>query len=148
MDLDQIKLFSEKIDKKLKSKIPDDSKLEKLTFEELQDLNKIVGLANFVLCKYEDKKETRSILKYFVSVINESSESIEGIDDEISHLIISAEDSINKVKDMHMNILQKSNMSNASSESKNDEYGSINLTNFTTEINTIEYQQNFQKETA
>ena len=149
IDLEQVKLFSEKIDKKLsKSKIPLDSKIDKLSFEELQDLNKIVALANFVLCKYEDKKETHSILKYFVSVINESTEFIEGIDDEISHLILSAEDSINKIKDMHLNISEKSDISDTHNELKSLESSSINLTNFTTEINTLEYQQNFQKEVA
>lgn len=150
-ELGVVKLLSEKIDHKLsKSKITDDSKLEKLTFEELQDLNKILGLTNFLLCKYEEKKETRSILQYFVSIITESTQAIQGLDDDISELIISAEDSINKIKDMHVHISEKSNLDNDSKQnfSQEDECGSINLTNFTTEINTVGYQQNFQEESV
>ena len=144
-DIENVKSLSEKIEKKLsKSKIPDDAQIEKLSFEELQDLNKILGLANFLLCKYEEKKETHSILQHFVSIISESAQSIEGLDDEISELIISAEDSINKVKDMYVRISDKSDIGDASEEDS----GSINLTNFDTEINTIGYQQNSQEETA
>ena len=147
-DLERVKLLSERIDKKIsQSKIPDDSKLDKLTLEELQDLNKISELTNFLLCKYEEKKETRSILQYFVSIIAESTESIESLDDEISELIISAEDSINKVKDMHANIAEKSDFDTPKPNNiEIDESGSINLTKFTTEINTLEYQQNFPEE--
>ena len=149
-DLELVKQFSEKIDKKLsKSKIPDESKIEKLTLEELQDLNKILGLANFLLYKYEEKKETRSVLQHFVSIISESAESVEELDDEISELILAAEDSFNKVKYIHTHISEKSDLENISeSVSSDDESGSINLTNFTTEVNTLEYQQTSQGETA
>ena len=147
-ELGVIKLLSEKIDDKLsKSKILDDSKIDKLTFEELQDLNKVLGLTNFLLCKYEEKKETRSILQYFVSIITESTQSIQSLDDDISELIISAEDSINKVKDMHVCISEKSTFNDDPKQNCTEaESGSINLTNFTTEINTIGYQQNFQED--
>ena len=145
-DIDTVKILSEKIEKKLsKSKIPDDAQIEKLSFEELQDLNKILGLTNFLLCKYEEKKETRSILQNFVSIISESAQSIEGLDDEISELIISAEDSINKVKDTYVRISDKSDLDK---EFEGGDSSSINLTNFNTEINTVGYQQNSQEETA
>ena len=146
-DIEHIRHLSKKIDEKLsKSNIPDDSKIDKLSFDELQDLNKILGLTSFLLCKYEEKKETRSILEHFVSIITESAQSIQGLDDEISELIISAEDSINKVKDMHANISEKSDFTkDADSDNKSS---SINFTKFATEINTLEYQQNSPEETA
>ena len=149
-DLELVKQFSEKIDKKLsKTKIPDDSKIEKLTLEELQDLNKILGLANFLLCKYEEKKETRSVLQHFVSIITDSAESIENLDEEISELILSAEDSFNKVKYMNTHISENSDLEKISDPvPSDDESGSINLTNFSTEINTLEYQHTSQEETA
>ena len=50
----------------------------------------------------------RSILKHFTSIIGETASSLEDLDDEVSELIISAEDSINKVKDMHTHISEKS----------------------------------------
>ena len=83
------------------SSTPLDSKIDKLSIEELQDLSKIVGLADFMMCKYEEKKETQEILGHFVSIIRDSAESIEEVDDEVSELIISSEDSINKIKELN-----------------------------------------------
>ena len=151
-DLDRIKSLSSKIDKKIsEAKSSDDKNIEKLTIEELQDLNKIVGIADFMLVKHADKKEMRSILKYFVSVISETAGSIEDLDDEISELIMSAEDSISKVKGIHVDISEKSDFKKKYHDGPDyneHETSAINLTNFATEINTVEYQQNSQGNTA
>lgn len=151
-DLERIKSLSSKIDKKISdAKSSDEKNLEKLTLEELQDLNKIVGIADFMLVKHADKKEMRSILKYFVSVISETAGSIEDLDDEISELIMSAEDSISKVKGIHVDISEKSDLKKKYHDGPDyneHETSAINLTNFTTEINTVEYQQNSQGNTA
>ena len=143
-DLDFIKNISGKIDKKLSQSDSSDHKIENLTLEELQDLRKIVGLADFMLHKYEDKKDTKSILEYFVSIIRDSAESIEGIDDEVSELIISAEDSIGKIKELHTNIsekydLEKSDTPNQEDESQNS---ANNFTKIAIEINSHEYLKN------
>ncbi len=146
-DIERIRTLSSKIDKKLSEAKPSDDKIDKLTLEELQDLNKIVGIADFMLCKYADKKEMRSILKYFVSIISDTANSLENLDDEISELIISAEDSINKVKNMHAHISEKSDFKKRYHDGPDyDEHetSAINLTNFSTEVNTAEYQQNSQ----
>jgi len=145
--LDHLQSLSVNIEKKLSASNSPDVKIDKLTSEELQDINKIVGLANFMLVKYEDKKETRSILQQFVSIITESAESMECIDDEISELILSAEHSINKVKNMHTKLSEKSDLKKSyltEFEDCESEIGSINLTNFTRPINTSEYQQKSQ----
>lgn len=151
-DFQRIKEISSKIDKKFsKVKPSDDEKIDKLTLEELQDLDKIVKIADFMMCKYSDKKEMSSILRYFTSVVSETAASIEDLDDEISELIISAEDSINKVKDMHTNISDKSDFKknyHDGPDFNEEETSGINLTNFVTEINTVEYQQNSQRHTA
>ncbi len=145
-DIERIRTLSSKIDKKLSEIKPsDDDKIDKLTFDELQDLNKIVGIADFILCKHADKKEIHSILKHFVSIISDTANSLENLDDEISELIISAEDSINKVKDMHVHISEKSDFKKRFHDGPDyDEHetSAINLTHFGTEINTTEYQQN------
>ncbi len=145
-DIDRIKTLSSKIDKKLSEINPsDEDKLDKLTLEELQDLNKIVGIADFMLCKYADKKEMRSILKHFVSIISDTAKPLDDLDDEISELIISAEDSINKVKAMHVHISEKSDFKKKyhdGPEYSEAETSVINLTTFGTEVNTAEYQQN------
>jgi len=150
-DIDRIRALSSKIDKKLsEAKLSDDDKIGKLTLEELQDLNKIVGIADFMLCKYTDKKEMRSILKHFVSIISDTANSLENLDDELSELIISAEDSINKVKDMHTHISEKSDFKKKyhdGPEYNEHETSAINLTNFCTEVNPAEYQQNSQGHT-
>ena len=151
-DMDRIKSISSIIDKKLSEVKPsEDSKIDKLSLEELQDLDKIVGIANFMMCKYADKKEIRSILKHFTSIIYETAGSLENLDDEVSELIISAEDSINKVKDMHTHISDKSDFKKKyldGPDYNEHETSPINLTNFVTQINTVEYQQNSREETA
>ncbi len=141
-DIEFVRNISEKIDKKLSQS--NNSQIDKLSVEELQDLNKIVNLADFMLCKYEDKKETRTILENFVSIIRESAESIEDIDDEVSELIISAEDSINKVKEIHTNISEKYDFkkSNNNTPEGDSENSSNNLTKPLIEINSQEYQHN------
>ncbi len=145
-DVDRIKTISSKIDKKLSEIKPSDGdKIDKLTLDELQDLNKIVGIADFMLCKYADKKEIRSILKHFVSIISDTANSLENLDDEVSELIISAEDSINKVKDMHSHISEKSDLKKKyhdGPEYSEAETSGINLTNFATQVNPAKYQQN------
>ena len=137
--------ISKKIDKKLVTNNNNiDSKIDKLSLEELQDLKKIIGLAEFMLCKYEDKKETKEILGYFVSIIRDSAESIENVDDEVSELIISSEDSINKIKEVHANISEKYDFEKSDNQTKKDgiKNSSNNLTKFAIEINSHQYQQN------
>ena len=144
-DIEFVRQISEKIERKLsQSDSTINSKIDKLSEEELQDLHKIVNIADFLLCKYDDKKETRSILEDFVSIIHGSAESIEEIDDEVSELIISAEDSIGKIKTIHTNISEKYDFEKSEIKDTGDdsENSSNNLTKFAIEINSQGYQQN------
>ena len=145
-DIERIRSLSSIIDKKLSEvKSSDTNNIDKLTLDELQDLDKIVGIADFMLCKYADKKEMRSILEYFTSIITDTANSMDNLDDEISELILSAEDSINKVKDLHARIDNESDFKKNYCDGPDynrDETGGINLTNFVTEVNTVGYQQN------
>jgi hypothetical protein len=137
-DLAFIRNISGKIDKKLsQSTMSIDSKIDKLSVEELQDLSKIVGLADFMICKYEDKKETKEILEHFVSIIRDSAESIEEIDD-----------SINKIKEIHTNVSEKYDFEKSDIETPEDDWenSSNNLTKIAIEINSHEYQQNSKDE--
>ena len=84
-DILRIKGISSKIDKKLSEiKSSDDVALDKLSLEEFQDLDKIVKIADFLMCKYADKKEMSSILRHFTSIVSETASSLEDLDDEIS----------------------------------------------------------------
>ena len=145
-DVERIRSLSSIIDKKLSEIKPSDNeKITKLTLDELQDLDKITGIADFMLTKYADKKEMYSILKHFTTVITETADSMGNLDDEISELILSAEDSIHKVKDLHAHIDKKSNFKKKycdGPEYDHAQTSGINLTNFVTEINPVEYQQN------
>lgn len=143
-DLDFIKNISGKIDKKISQSNTKNLKIENLTLEELQDLRKVVGLADFMLHKYEDKKDTKSILEYFVSIIRDSAESIESIDDEVSELIISAEDSIGKIKELHTNISEKYDLEKSGQDNEEDdsENSANNFTKIAIEINSQEYLEN------
>lgn len=151
-DIGRIKTISLKIDKKISEIKPsDDYSLNDLTFEELQDLNKLVGIADFMLCKYSDKKELHTILQYFKSVISDTANSLVEIDDEVSELILSAEDSISKVKDMHTNISDKSDFKKKYHDGPDyneHETSPINLTTFVTPIHPLGYQEKYQEDTA
>ena len=150
-DLEFVRNISEKIDRKLsQSNNSTNPKIDKLSLEELQDLDKIVRIADFILFKYEDKKETSSLLKHFVSIIHDSAESIEEIDDEVSELIISAEDSINKLKEIHTNVSEKYDIEKSGIKTIEDgpESSSNNLTKATIEINSQDYPQNSTEKNA
>ena len=61
-DIERIRSLSSVIDKKLSQITSSDAdKIDKLTLDELQDLDKIAGIADFMLTKYADKKEMYSI---------------------------------------------------------------------------------------
>jgi GTPase involved in cell partitioning and DNA repair len=145
-DIERIRSLSSIIDKKLSEvKSPDSDKIDKLTLDELQDLDKIAGICDFMLSKHADKKEMREILRHFTTVITETADSMGNLDDEISELILSAEDSINKVKDLRAHIDTKSHFKKKYCDGPDydhNETSGINLTNFVTEINPVEYQQN------
>jgi len=157
-DLDYIRNISEKIEKKLSQSETD--KIDAMTLEQLQDLDNVIKLANFMLTKYQNKKDVKSILEYFVSIIHESAESLEKVDDEVAELILSAEDYIGKIKEVHTRISEKCDIENsdhhyevlesnenyATSAPKDScENSSKNLTKFAIEINSQEYQQNSTK---
>jgi len=145
-DIARIRTLSSVIDKKLSEVNPSDvDKIDKLTLDELQDLDKIAGIADFMLTKYADKKEMYSILKHFTPIITETMDSMGNLDDDISELILSAEDSINQVKDLHAHIDKKSDFKKKYCNGPDYDHAQtsgINLTNFVTEINPVEYQQN------
>ena len=71
-----------------------------MTFEQLQDLQQLTSAANFILLKYEDNKEVYSLLKDFVDMIHNSSESVDLLNDKIMEMIVSAESAISRIKNL------------------------------------------------
>ena len=97
--LDNVRNFSGLVNKRLEElNRNDELKIKQMNIDELNDLNKLLQIADYVLCSYEEKKDLHSILKKFVDIINESVHSIEKIDDKTNELIISADSTFSKIK--------------------------------------------------
>jgi len=139
-DFEKIKKISSLVEKKLEEhNHKNDKRIEKLTLEQLQDLNEILRITDFILTKHEAKKEFHSLLKEFVDIINKSAGSVEILDDEIGELIISAESTITRIKDLQGMVSKNYDFElNSSNETKSDkiENSANNLTSSTTAIYT------------
>ena len=145
-DTEHVKEISSLVEKRLvKFSKKTEKKIEKLSYEELQDLNEILKMADYILCKYENKKEIRSLLKDFVEIINSSSDSINYLDDEIDELVLNAEDAIKRIKDIQSNVSESLSFDRPSKKNTNTnaepEKGANNLTNSSRPVYTQEYQQ-------
>ncbi len=142
-DLKKIRRISSIVEKKLSQfDKKEEQKIEKLTYEELQDLSKLTSAADYILTKHEDNREVYSLLKDFVDMINNSSASMDLLNDRISELVLSAESSISKIKNLQGDVSE--NYSLIQSDSKKQEIEAIitpesstnNLTKSTTAVYT------------
>ncbi len=107
-DLKKIRKFSSLIEKKLAQfDKKDENKIKNLTFEQLQDLQQLTSVANFILLKYEDNKEVYSLLKDFVDMIHNSSESLDLVNDKIIEMLVSAESAISGIKNLQGDVSEK-----------------------------------------
>lgn len=141
-DGEKIKRLSDEIGKKL-SQSPEAKKIEKLSDEELQDLGKILQMADYILCKNEDRKRVYSIMKEFVEMIKDSAESVSCLDDEISEMVLAAEDSLKRIKGIQCRVSENyafDSKQRPTNQEEPQKKGSINLTNTSTPIYTQEYQ--------
>ena len=150
-DITKISNFSSIVEKQLSNiQKSDEDKVSKLTFEELQDFNKILQIANYLLCKYEDKKEIHSLLKDFMKMINSSTNSLDVLNDQIDELVISADNAINRIKELQANVSANFTVDSIPEKKLTkitSETGGINLTKSTTPVYTQEYQVKSQVET-
>ena len=100
-DLNKVRKFSSLVEEKLAQFDKNDkSKIKNLTFEQLQDLHQLTSIANFILLKHEDNKEVYSLLKDFVDMINNSTESMDLLNDKIIEMVVSAESAISRIKNL------------------------------------------------
>ena len=119
-ELKKIRRISSFVEKKLSQfDKKDEKKIEKLSYEELQDLSKLTSAADYILTKYEDNREVYSLLKDFVDMINNSSASMDMLNDRINELVISADSAITKIKNLQGDVSE--NYSLISSEAKKHE---------------------------
>ncbi len=103
-DFKKIEKFSSLVEKRLLTFDKDKQRIEKLSIEELQDLNELLRLADYILTKHEDKKEVYALLKDFVAMINNSSNSMDLLNDKITELVVSAEAAISRIKNLQTDI--------------------------------------------
>ena len=119
-DLKKVRIFSFLAEKKLSQfDKKDENKIKNMTFEQLQDLQQLTSAANFILLKYEDNKEVYSLLKDFVDMIHNSSESVDLLNDKIMEMIVSAESAISRIKKLQGDVSE--NFSLISTSKMNDE---------------------------
>ena len=72
--------------------------------EDLRDFDAVLQAARYLLVKYEDRRELRALLRTLVGVIERSAEGLGGIDDEMGELVLSAEDSIRRIREAHASV--------------------------------------------
>ena len=80
--------------------------IKNLDPEELYDYQKIMQICEFILVKHENKKSLHKNLKNLVNVLDSSILSLESLDEEINELSISADFSINRLKDFKANLIK------------------------------------------
>ncbi|MGI0002768.1 MAG: hypothetical protein ACRD91_00910 [Nitrosopumilaceae archaeon] len=100
----KIQKLSSLVEKRLEEFDSDKKKINQLSLEELQDFNQILRIADYILYKYEHKKEVFSLIKEFVDMVNSSVGSMDDLNYNINELVISAEDSIKRIKCLQSNV--------------------------------------------
>ena len=168
--LDKIKMLSSKIEQKItqKGKDENDSFIETLSVEELKDIRQVMLAAEYLLTKYQDKRDIKEFLQEFIGLILNASNSVNGLKDELEDLVISAEFALQQIQTLHndvtenlafgrgiqtkiddfkipslLSMLGPNNgpvkMVSVEAEIQRQKVSSINLTNSTRRINTGDY---------
>jgi hypothetical protein len=168
--LDKIRTLSSKIDTKISQKDKDvsDTFIETLSAEELKDIRQIMHASEYLLTKYQDKKEIKSFLQEFIEIILHAANSVNGMKNELEDLVISAEFALQQIQTLHDDVagnlaFQKGSQTKiddfkipsfldtlapvqdpvkivpVKTEVSIPEVGSINLTNSARRVNTGDY---------
>jgi hypothetical protein len=141
-ELRKVRRFSSIVIKKLKSESISSENINDFTFEELTDINKILSLTNFLLAKYEHKKNMHLILKEFVDLITKSANSLESIDDKVEELLISSTAEISRLKSIRHNFSKNNDFIFNENKPQNEQNGKNsvnNLTRFSTDVYSPNY---------
>lgn len=140
-DLEKVGKFSEIVEKKITSLEPTlESKIDSLNPEELHDLDQILQIADYMLCKYENQQEMYSLLKDFVKMIQHSANSSDILKDKIDEMSFSAENSVQNMKSIQKNVTETDPFMMVKNSSNN-------LTNTSTPAHINEYPQKSRMET-
>lgn len=157
----RIKELSSKIEQKLAQKDKGiDDFVETLSVEELKDLRQIMLASEYLLTKYQDKKDLKIFLQDFIGVIMNAANSVNGMQGELEDLLISAEVALQQIQNLHHEMtcnlelgkvvqtrIDDFKVTDMSALSKREaiptpipeESGSINFTNTSRPVNTRDY---------
>jgi len=150
-DLEKVRKYKSIVEKNLALGQSDESKIHSLTFDELNDLDQILQIADFMLCKYENQTEMLSLMKDFVKMIQFSANSSGILKDKIDELSFSAENSVKTIKSHQRDVSEntpflKQNKENLGMiEQKNS---GNNLTISSTPVYIQEYLSKSKEETT
>ncbi|SRR5579885_235135 len=105
--ISKIKELSSKIEQKIaqKDKNKDDF-IETLSVEELKDLRQVILASEYLLTKYQDKKDLKAFLQDFIGVIMNATNSVNGMQGELEDLLISAEVALQQIQSLHQEMTQ------------------------------------------
>lgn len=144
--LDRIRVISAKIDKKLPHN--EERFLASLSEEELKDFQKLVQIADYIVCKHEEKSDLCQVLREFSSMINESYSSMQDLDDETNELIVSAEAVVGKMRDIQTNFTDDCDLTKSRPQKSilSQKSSPINFTKSSIEIHTQGYQPSSKRE--
>lgn len=73
--------------------------VESVAPEDLRDFEAVLQAARYLMFKYDDRREVRALMKDLVGIIERSTDGLGAIDDQIGELVLSAEDSIRRIRD-------------------------------------------------
>ena len=104
----RIKGLSTKIEQKMaqKGSSKDDNFVETLSVEELKDLRQVILASEYLLTKYQDKKDLKSFLEEFIGIIMHAANSVNVLRDELEDLVISAEVALQQIQTLHNDVTQ------------------------------------------
>jgi hypothetical protein len=147
--IDQITLLSYKIEQKIVQKDIDknDQFIETLSVEELKDLRQVMLAADYLLSKYQAKKDVKEFLEEFIGIIMHAANSVNIMRNDLDDLLISAETALKQIQDLHEDVTQNLALGrfvqtklDESKEQKTEPLSSpINLTNTSTPVYTHAY---------
>lgn len=146
----QIHMLSSKIEQKIaqKSSDKDSPFIESLSVEELKDLRQVMMAADYLLSKYQDKKDLKEFLAEFIGIIMHAANSVNILRDDLEELVLSAETALQQIQNLHEDVTQNLALGRFV-QTKIDDYkeehkvapkpSPINLTNPSTPVYTQAY---------
>jgi hypothetical protein len=135
-DLGKVRNISALVKKRILESNPKyEQKIDRMTLEELEDLDKILTLTEQILLKHQHKKEAYAVLKEFFDMIKNWSGSLAEINDEIQELLILANSSVSEIKTAQSDVSANFSFDGSKKE------GRINLTKSAIPVYTQAYQR-------